>query len=131
MTKNATLFNRPNTSWFELVSTYDEEFIDDLKSFVAYENRKWVPETKSWRIRVSERNFILRLLKMHEYTVLEEEIEFSPSPDANLFRMVFNLIPDEYVPGVYRALAQAVHPDHGGTNEQMRDLNLAYEERKQ
>jgi hypothetical protein len=68
---------------------------------------------------------------MHEYTVLEEEIEFSPSPDANLFRMVFNLIPDEYVPGVYRALAQAVHPDHGGTNEQMRDLNLAYEERKQ
>jgi hypothetical protein len=129
--KIATIFNTPDTSWIELVTPYDEDFIDDLKMFIDKHNRKWVPDTTSWRVRISEKKFLTRLLNDHGFAVREEHLEYKTtgSVDGNLFEQVLTMIPDDYVNKVYYALAQAVHPDHGGTSEQMKQLNNAYEKR--
>lgn len=131
--KIATIFNTPDTSWIELVTPYDVDFVDDLKMFIDKHNRKWVPETTSWRVRISEKKFLTRLLTDHGFAVHEQHIDYqvkgSVTGSSNLFEQVLNMIPDEYVNKVYYALAQAVHPDHGGTSEQMKQLNIAYEKR--
>lgn len=130
--KTATIFNTPDTSWVELVTPYDEDFIEDLKMFIPTQNRKWVPDTTSWRVRVTEKTFLKKLLNDHGFVVYEEHLDLQPGGSqkgGNLFEQVLAMIPDQYVNKVYYALAQAVHPDHGGTSDQMKQLNMAYEAR--
>jgi hypothetical protein len=130
--KIATIFNTPDTSWVELVTPYDPDFIDDLKQFISRENRKWVPDTTSWRVRVTEVKFLKKLLNDHGFVCTEQRIDVQPGwsqKGGNLFAQVLDMVPDEHVNKVYYALAQAVHPDHGGTSDQMKQLNMAYESR--
>lgn len=47
-------------------------------------------------------------------------------PYATLF--LRNNAPSAIVNAVYRALAKHYHPDNGGNHEQMKNLNLAYEQ---
>ncbi len=126
--KSATIFQIDTPGWVEVVTPYDQDYLDDMKILIAYENRIWVPETKSWRIRISELSSLKRLLMEHGFSVSEEKLPETPI-SGNMFTYLFNIIPDEYVNTVYHALAQALHPDHGGTNKQMQQINAAYEAR--
>ena len=130
--KVATIFNTQDSSWVELVTPYDPDYLEDMKSSILPHNRKWVPDTKSWRIRVNKVDVLRQVLRRHGFYVDEESINLQPTGSqggGNLFEQVLTMIPDEYVNKVYYALAQAVHPDHGGTSEQMKQLNMAYDAR--
>ena len=70
------------------------------------------------------------MLKMHYDEVTTDLL--TPVAD-NLFQPVFDAVkalPDGTLERVYRALASAIHPDHGGTNDLMTALNQAYESTK-
>ncbi len=128
--RQATIFQTKSSTWVDLVTPYDAKFIDNLKLFIPYHNRRWDPEMRSWKIRVTEMEMLMRLLKQHLFTVVVEETEEAAvNIGDNIFRLLFESIPDEYVNKVYHALAHALHPDHGGTNQQMKLLNSAYEDR--
>lgn len=124
--KIATIFHTHVAGWVEVVTTYDSDYIEALKIHINVEDRKWVPETKSWQIRANRLEALRRLLLDYDFVISEEQ--FNTSAGANIFREVFNMIPAEYRSRVYFALAQALHPDHGGTNEQMVELNAAHDE---
>jgi hypothetical protein len=110
----------------EVVTPYDPDYIEDLKSEIGSENREWDPDIKCWRIRITELKTVKRLLTQNGMPFTEENI--SPmKTGGNVFKQVLEVIPDDYVTKVYFALAQAVHPDHGGTENQMKELNAAYE----
>jgi hypothetical protein len=126
--KTATIFTSTTPGWLEVVTPYDPEYLDDMKLFIPYENRRWVPETKSWRIRANEGKYLKQILTKHHYHIIEDDTHWDIG--SNLFDYLFEGIPDEYVNKVYYALANALHPDHGGSTKQMQDLNAAYENRQ-
>ncbi len=127
--KTATVFKSYVPGWYEVVTPYDVDFIDDLKFFIKPDDRTWLPVDKLWRIRATELGVLKTLLVNHNFNV--EVVDEVQSSGNNLFAQVFDIIPAEYINKVYHALAQAIHPDHGGSVKQMTDLNNAYEHRAQ
>lgn len=127
--KTATIFKSYVPGWYEVVTPYDAEFIDDLKFFIKPDDRTWLPVDKMWRVRQSSVDVLKTLLVNHHFNI--EVVDDIQAPGNNLFTQVFDMIPPEYLNKVYHALAQAIHPDHGGSDKQMTDLNAAYEYRTQ
>ena len=115
-----------------VITPYNPDFVDNLKITIPHPHRIWDGVDKHWLISESYVGELVKLLNIY-YTEITTDIgtEEQPTTPQNLFKSVFELLPDDYLAKVYMALAQAVHPDHGGTTEMMTQLNQAYQERKQ
>jgi len=120
--------NRSDTKgWVDVVSPYNADYIEDLKTVIQPSHRKWDPNQKVWRVSEIYLEELVGLLKMHFDEVTTNLTEADTAAiDVNIFNEVFNIIPKEYRDKTYFALCQALHPDHGGNEEQMKLLNKAY-----
>ena len=88
-------------------------------------HRRWEPERKAWLIDVGSWPLAERVFQ--EFGMLEGVF----TPDV-AWRTLY-LLPDapaSVVDAAFKALAKVHHPDHGGNEKRMRDINLAYERLK-
>jgi len=125
LTKSASM-----PGWLEVTTPYDWRFVDELKGEIQWPHRKWVPELGVWVVHEMFAEELVGMLSRHFDEVVSDLVEDDES-DENVFAKVFRVVNGQYRDKVYTALAQALHPDHGGTHEQMVMLNEAYERAKE
>ena len=102
-----------------------------IKMRVPHAARTYVAATKSWRVG---RSYLSRLTDVLPELATHARPPWSPTPlmDPATAEALDELYlvpgcPRELVQVCYRALSKRAHPDAGGTNEQQRRLNAAYE----
>ena len=102
---------------------YDAELIAALKDAVPRRWRRWDPERKAWLF--SFRGWPTAERVFQQFGLLEGD----QAPPDKAWRTLYLQpgAPAELVVSAYRTLAKLKHPDKGGTNEEMKRLNLAYE----
>lgn len=116
--------------WLKLFIPYDVDFIEDLKESLPSNCRWWDRNQKCWHVQADFLQTVLELCQEYcDATNNQVKPASKAAPQPNIFEEVFKIIPQDYTSRVYAALAQAVHPDHGGSNEIMKQLNLAFQNR--
>jgi len=126
----ASILRGNSSDWIKVISPFDQRYVDELKTMIQPTHRRWDATEKVWHVHTLFLDTVVMLTKKFFDEVTTDLID-SPTDDGNLFRQVFETIPKDYIDKVYFALSQACHPDHGGTNEMMSQLNQAYEGAKQ
>ena len=111
-----------------VISTFNRDFVDELKESIPHPHRQWNPTDKMWNISETYLEELVKILT--RYYGEDVSTNLVEQKSDNLFKQVFDILPNDFVDKVFFALAQALHPDHGGTNGMMTQLNSAYEERK-
>jgi len=129
-TKAAIVRSSLGQGWVDVVSPYDRDYVEELKSSIQPSHRKWDPQSQVWHVNELYLEELVALLKKHFDEVTTNLLSEEPVP-SNLFRPVFEALkdlPNGNLDKVYKQLAVAVHPDHGGSDELMKKLNEAYQE---
>ncbi len=124
-TRKAAILKSDTKGWVEVVSSWSADFVDDIKASIAPSYRSWDPVAKRWKINEIVLENLIACLKRHFDEVSTDLVESEPI-SANPFEQMFTVIPKDCAVKIYRILAFALHPDHGGNNELMTQLNEAY-----
>jgi len=117
------------TGWVDLVTPYNAGFVRDLKESIQTSHRKWNPDMKVWQVNQIYLDKAVLLLKKY-FDEVTTDLLTEPEVPANLFKPIFEILrklPNGNMDKIYRTLAMAVHPDHGGSDELMKKLNEAYQ----
>ena len=123
----AGIYKSDKENWVRVVAPWNQDFLDELKDTFQPSFRRWEPEAKQWLINDIYLEDIILLCKKY-FDDVETDLTSDEPTRENLFAQVFEVIPKSYQKLVYRALTQAIHPDHGGSNGLMAQLNNAYED---
>ena len=123
----AVILRSDNQDWLKLITPYNADFVNELKSTILPPHRQWDPDGKFWKVNEIYLEELIPILKKY-YDIVETGLISDEVTDNNLFRKVFEVVDDR--DKVYYALAQALSPDHGGSQELMNKLNEAYQEAK-
>jgi hypothetical protein len=105
---------------------YDADFIDELKRAVPGRFRSYDPDTKIWRVSPPYASAAERLFARY-FTDVEPPRRDLALPEWCRVLYVLPQAPPEVVNAAYRVLSKKLHPDHGGSAEKMKALNLAVE----
>lgn len=122
--------------WYDISTPYNKEFIDNLKLMVNPSMRRWNPTTKLWSVHSLALPDTVDLLKVYFDEVISavgQSQTQQQSVSVDIFGQLFKTLkslPNGNMTKVYSSLAVAVHPDHGGSNELMTQLNKAYNDNK-
>ncbi len=126
-----------------LVFPYSASMVEALKDRIPYRFREWRPETKTWWVarkhQGTARVLLLKYFPRAEFTDFNTD---DPPRSQNTRRKgqlsrqnnpyavlhILNTAPASVVDAAYRALSKAHHPDLGGDEKIMRQLNRAYAE---
>lgn len=120
--------------WLKIYTPYSQNFVQYLKLNIAPQDREPIfheVEGKQrfdcWKIR---RTYLDDIVKLMNDFWPREEIVSDLDEGSDWIDKLFAVVPDSKIDLVYRALAQALHPDVGGDEELMKRLNLVYEIKK-
>lgn len=108
-------------------------FLAEFKQAIPHRDRKWVPATREWFLRADVISAVESLLMAHSIAIKIETGHHTAPPHRMdraqaLAAMYLRAdAPDYLIPAVYRAMAKKLHPDAGGSTEQMQRLNAALE----
>lgn len=123
----ARILKSAKEGWYDLSTPYNPGFVSEIKTKLTTSIRSYSPDTRMWSVHESALADAVELLKKYFTEVVNCVGLSQPSKDlVSVFDELFKMIPKEYQDKVYMALAQAVHPDHGGTTENMTKLNKSY-----
>jgi hypothetical protein len=103
---------------------YHPSLVVALKTRIPKSYRRWNPERQAWIIGREYWPTAQRVLADFGFVGVAP-----PRPVSDSWRRL-HLQPDappEVVDAAYKALARVHHPDHGGDNGHMREINLAYD----
>ena len=129
--REAAILKSTKEGWMNVSMPYEPRCIEDLKSYLEPSGRRWNPDTKFWEVKEIYLETLITILKKHFGDNVTQDL--TTAEETNAFKAVFIILkdmPNGNLDRVYSALAQAVHPDHGGSTEQMKLLNDAYQEVK-
>lgn len=115
--------------WIHVRTPYNRDFVDDLKAGIEARFRAWDPDDKVWKVNPAKDEVLLRIVKKHygDPTILEDkEIVVVENDGADPYGKLLRLAPDAVLKKCYRLIAAAVHPDAGGTGDQMTQANNAW-----
>ena len=126
---------RDAPGFVRLYCPYRRDFVEALKDNIEPRHREPIYEERNGKQRFSHWRivdiYVPDLVKLLEDFFPGQEIESDLVEDeGSWIEEMFRVIPDGKVDLVYRALAQALHPDLGGDEELMKKLNTAYQARK-
>jgi hypothetical protein len=141
MTRNVTIIKLPTGTTYpwaialrinEAKSNVFHAFIEDLKASIPSRDRKWVPSAKFWMFKDAACDVLIALLDAHglTYEIENEAPAHRQLMSVNEAATTLYLLPTApayIVDCVYRAMAKRLHPDAGGSNEQMQRINAAVE----
>lgn len=120
--------------WVDLHTPFDKKFVDELKNQIQPSHRKWDPGQGVWHVNELFLDVVVELTKRYFDEVTTDLLQQpSIAVPENMFMPVLQALksmPDGALDKVYRTLATALHPDHGGSNELMTKLNQAYQQIK-
>ncbi len=114
---------------------YHTDLIDALKVGVAKRLRRWDPEEEAWVVS-GEFEIFERILHRWGFQPCAEcltQFLRPPPPPPGAQRTDLDVLflkpgaPPSLIDAAYRSLSKIYHPDLGGSNEKMKELNLAYE----
>lgn len=128
----AAILRGNQEGWLTLVTPYNADFVDELKSTIQPSHRRWDPVSKTWSINEIFLEELIPMLQRY-YDSVETDLTAESTVPENFFGPVFDALknlPNGGMDKVYKSLAQACHPDHGGSDELMSKLNQAYQEAK-
>lgn len=131
-------------NYLRIDSDYNEAFISAFKNTIPWKKRQWDKEKKCWFVDKFFKPIVLSLLEEH-YDYVDIQI----SEDAKIKELVaeirklklisashadhdynfMGLLPsaeDVVVKAAYKKLTMINHPDRGGSENYMKDLNRAY-----
>ena len=133
--KEAAILRSSKEGWLNVSTPYLKACVNDIKAYIEPSGRAWNPDTKYWEIKEIYLGTLVTILKKHfgEDNIIQNLTE-EENLSSNVFKPVFNVLkgmPDGNMDKVYSALAFAVHPDRGGSDDQMKALNEAYQQAKQ
>lgn len=131
--REASILRSAKDGWVNVSMPYDPPCIEDIKSWIETSGRMWNPITKFWEVKEIHLETLVSILKKHFGDKVTQNLTTEVASPKNLFVPVFEALkklPNGDIKRVYRLLAQAFHPDAGGTNELMSKLNEAYSEVK-
>ena len=128
--------------WYRLVCRYDPWMQDDLKKSVGFGNYKWDPDVKIWYVREPFRREAVDVLERHGYEVefetkrrykeqekeqKKEQVSGPRNSPINPWTVIFERLPTlELRQKLYRQTVMVLHPDRGGHEEAMKELNEAW-----
>jgi hypothetical protein len=119
-------------TWFR--TPYERGYVDELKKELPAGARQWSEHRRAWWIddvyldealEVAERYFVLYLVDDSS----DDPVSPVYVPDSDGWTTLWLKpgAPPEVVKAAYRALARLNHPDAGGDEEMMKEINAAYE----
>ena len=117
--------------WMTIRCPYEAHFVKALKTIVGPSQRWWDQDAKLWHVRFEFIRELLPLCRKY-YDEVECRVnvrEVLASANVNVFSQLFARITPQYADKIYKALARVVHPDAGGQEELMTQLNQAYQNR--
>ncbi|WP_193318250.1 hypothetical protein [Nonomuraea phyllanthi] len=110
----------------------------DAKDLVkSMPDRKWSPGDKAWIIPAYDVDDLKAVLEASNYTVVithkqqtKQEQRQEPPPKSGRgvqtwADLMFTALPDPLAEKAFKALTRVLHPDVGGSTEQMQILNAA------
>ena len=133
-----------NENCLRIDSDYNKAFITAFKNGIPWKRRSWNRENKCWFVDKFFKLIVLSLLEEHYDYVdiqisedakikdLEEEIrrlKLKSASHADYDYNFMGLLPtaeDEVVKAVYKKLTLINHPDRGGSEDYMKQLNSVY-----
>jgi hypothetical protein len=135
--------------WYYLTFKYHPEVVEDLKFDLPVYSRGWDPDRRAWRIAYDYAHEAFDILKRYGYRIEpysdpseaeepepEPEREYRYEPYKNGNRTLTTAwqtlhiaegAPPEVVRAAYRAMAKLHHPDTGGSEEKMKEINDAWQ----
>ncbi len=116
---------RGRKGWVILNTPYDRGFVDDLKFQIPSSSRKWDVVAKVWEVEESYLQEVVEMCSAYFDEVFTDLVE-PETPIDSIFVKVFEICPKDNRDKLYAALAFAFHPDRGGNNEAMTQINSAY-----
>ena len=128
--REATIMSSIKEGWVKVSMPYDKACIDDLKAFIESGGRRWNPDTKFWEVKEIYLGTLVKILQKHFGANVSQSLTSTEEVSGNIFKPLFAVLkdmPNNEMKRVYNALAFALHPDRGGSNEQMVLLNQAYD----
>lgn len=132
--KEAAILKSNKDGWLNVSTPYSRALVEDIKSYIEPSGRIWNPSTKFWEIKEIYLGTLVSILKKHFGDNIIQNLTEEDKPlSSNVFKPVFDVLktmPNGNMDRVYKALAIAIHPDHGGSNDQMKSLNEAYNDAK-
>jgi hypothetical protein len=142
----ARLILQQEGEWVRLLGNTNRAFVEFLKYGVKPQTyRRYDADTRSWMIYWKQLRVVAhaarRFYSEIDWATLPADWQLYMAgadvqtpvvsePGANPFAVlcVTEDAPLEVIRAAYKALAGIYHPDHGGTEQQMSDLNAAYTE---
>ena len=130
--KEAFILQGKIPGWLNVSTPYLPRCVEDLKAYIEPSGRKWNPDSKFWEIKEVYLGTLISILEKHfgKENIIQNITEEETLP-SNIFQPLFEILksmPNGNIDKVYSALAFAIHPDRGGSTEQMKMLNNAYED---
>ncbi len=115
--------------WVKIITPYNQAFIDELKETIPSTYRRWDPEEKVWLVHEAYQETLLDILSNYFDDVQSDLVEAEESISSGPYGTLFLLpdAPNALCKSAYRLLSMAYHPDRGGSEESMKNLNLAWE----
>jgi hypothetical protein len=109
----------------EIKSSYDTEYIREIKLSVPRELRMWDCVARAWKVYdVGYLPEIQGICNKYYSKVTVNEIwPVSTNVNANKFEKLYLLLSSEDKKALYKALALRVHPDRGGNVKTMQLVN--------
>ena len=108
---------------------YNAEFTDTLKKSIPTKKRTWDASDKAWYVLRDQFDKLTHILSQYyDETILLDFPSNEVSSDSWGKLFLVKGAPIEIIQACYRVLSKKYHPDLGGSNEKMQELNVAYKE---
>jgi len=108
--------------------------IETLKTRIPQRRRKWSPGTKQWLVTSEMLDTLIATVQHFGLTYAFDDDQKQAHRQMPMSRTaaaatlyLLPSAPPYVVDAVYRAIAKRMHPDRGGSTEQMQQINAAVE----
>ena len=137
-------------NWFVISTPFNRSFVESLKTHIPAHAREWDGGAKLWKINAPFAPIASRVIRTYFPDAdIPETPNFQNAPHSPNFRnpsvntcqcrndpdaarlFILPTAPLPVVTAVYRALSKELHPDCGGSDDEMQELNSAYERLKE
>lgn len=110
---------------------FSREVLEELKSKWDWKRRKWNPEKKIWIIDPAIAEEVETWFKSigYQVSVMNQQIEIAVD-SSDYAQKFINIVPIGILKKAYQLASIALHPDKGGSQESMAQLNDSWAEIK-